>query len=129
MLGEIFYNILEGIGLGFILELNFNYILYPILCLALLLVFYFFAWKKLDHYSRLMDACVMELWEKEEYEIAKDDVSGDVKKIRLERLKADYNGKIRSIRKKRDRIFKFVPLMKWIYKKKRGDNTPMYSLP
>ena len=129
MLGEIFYNILEGIGLGFILGVNFNYVLYPVLFLVVVLLFYYFMWRKLDYYSQLMNARVMELWEKEEYEISKDNVSSDVKKIRLERLKSDYDEKIKEIRKKRDRIFRFVPFMKRIYKRKKGADAPMFSLP
>ncbi len=77
------------------------------------------------YYTRLMDSHVAELWEKEEYQINRDDVSEDVKYIRMQRLKSDCDGKIKNARKKRDMFF-LLPFMRFIYKKKMGSDAPMY---
>ncbi|MFP4022585.1 MAG: hypothetical protein ACLFNR_02330 [Candidatus Paceibacterota bacterium] len=129
ILKNILSRILDDLGWNFLLQINFAYIFYIVFAGASVLAVYLVAWRRLEHYSRLMDNKVMHLWEKEEYAVAKAGVSEEVRRIRLERLKEEYREEIERIRKKRDRIFKFVPFMKFIYKKKKGKNAPMYTLP
>ncbi len=123
--GKILCTIFEDLGCEFLLNINFSLIFYFLLFVGLIVTLYMIAWRKLMYYSRLMDSFVAELWEKEEYQVNKDDVSDDVKYIRMQRLKSDCDRKINAARKKRNLLFK-IPLMKWIYKKKMGSEVPMY---
>lgn len=90
---------------------------------------YLYAWRKIIRYSQMMDTYMMELWQREENEITNSNVCEDVKKLRLERLKGEYEDKINMARKKRDLVFKIMPLMRVIYRYKKSDKTPAYLLP
>ncbi len=124
-LGKILYKIVEDLDLKFLLDINYRLILYILLFIAVIFLIYYIAWRRLMYYTRLMDSHVAELWEKEEYQINRDDVSEDVKYIRMQRLKSDCDGKIKNARKKRDMFF-LLPFMRFIYKKKMGSDAPMY---
>ena len=124
---DIVYNILSEFGWEFILNVRFAYFFYFTIPFLVLYIVFLFVWRKVEGYSRLMDALVIELWRREEAEVANDNVSDDVKKIRMERLKGEYNHKIKEIRKKRDRILRFFPFMKLIYKMKKGTEAPLFS--
>jgi hypothetical protein len=129
IIAKITETVLVDFGLEFVLEIDFIFIFYILLFLSLLFIIYSFSWRMLSYYSRLMDSCIMEIWEKEENTITKEHVSNEVAKIRLKRLKDKNHEKIKKIRKKRDLIFKVVPFMRWIYKRKKGKNAPLYTLP
>lgn len=87
VIAKIIETVLIDSGLEFILEIDFIFIFYILLFIFLIIAFYLFAWKMLSYYSRLMDSCVMEMWEKEENTITKADLSSEVSRIRLKRLK------------------------------------------
>lgn len=125
----IFYSILSEFELEFILSINFKYIFYILLFLILIFVAYLYAWRKIERYSKMMDMYTMELWQREDSEITNSKACEDVKKIRLERLKGEYEDKIDAVRRKRSLVFKTVPLMKVIYRYKKSDKTPTYLLP
>lgn len=127
MLRDILYNILSEFGLEIIMEIKFAYFFYFSIPFLLLYFIYLYVWGKVDRYSRQMDSLVMELWQREESEVAKDRVSDDVKKIRMERLKGEYDHRIKEIRRKRDMILRFFPFMKLIYKMKKGTEAPLFS--
>lgn len=129
IIAKITETILLDSGMEFVLEIDFIFIFYILLFLFFILVVYLFSWRMLSYYSRLMDSCIMEIWEKEENTITKDHVSNEVARIRLKRLKDKNHEKVKKIRRKRDLIFKVVPFMRWIYKRKKGKNAPLYTLP
>lgn len=129
IIAKIIETVLIDSGLEFILEIDFIFIFYILSFILLILSIYLFSWKMLSYYSHLMDSCIMEIWEKEENTITKAHVSSEVARIRLKRLKDKNHEKIKKIRKKRDLIFKVVPFMRWIYKRKKGKNAPLYILP
>jgi len=121
----------EAFGLDRYLALTgyFVYVFYLGSILLLVVLFYVLAWKRLNYYARLMDRYVMELWSQEELEVGKGSTTSDVRKLKLERLKRHYSSKIEQARHRRDRIFRWVPFVKWWYKRTKGKDAPMYTLP
>lgn len=128
-LGEIIYSLFVELGWERFFDFDYSFVFYILLFLLVVFFIYYLAWIRLSYYARKMDSHLMELWEKEEYGIVEDNISNDAKKIRLERLRNKVQDKIEKTRKKRDFVFKVIPFMGIIYRKRKGKNAPMYTLP
>lgn len=128
-LGEIIYSLFVELGWERFFDFDYSFVFYILLFLLVVFFIYYLAWTRLSYYARKMDSHLMELWEKEEYGIVEDSISNDAKKIRLERLRNKVQDKIEKTRKKRDFVFKVIPFMGIIYRKRKGKNAPMYTLP
>jgi predicted DNA-binding WGR domain protein len=133
LIGDIINFFLHAFGIefsvNFKLNIDFQRFFYIASGPTILILLYVVAWKRIGYYSTLMDRYIMELWTKEESETHDTDASKVVTKLRLEKLKRQYIEKIEKARHKRDLIFKRVPFIKWYYKRKKGKDIPMYTLP
>lgn len=120
---------LDASGLNFDWQVNIWPYIGVLLVLLLVAGIYIIAWSRVNFYTNLMDRYLRELWSREEYEVKREAAQGELKRMRLERVQREYRDKINKARRQRDTVLKKVPLLRWWYRRKRGQNSPMLTLP